>query len=100
VTTGTGDFTVKEIVIEIRDAVKALSAKVDRIDEQGPSGTRDHERRITENSKDISEIQRWMSSENAVATLKRGQIAIGLAMATLMSGLIASLITFYWIHKG
>jgi len=47
--TGNG-FTVKEIVIEIRDAVKDLTVKVDRIDQQGAIGSMaelaDHSQRL------------------------------------------------------
>ena len=43
-------FTVKEIVIEIRDTVKQLALKVDEIDRKGPIGTRselaDHSQRL------------------------------------------------------
>lgn len=43
-------FTLKEVVVEIRDDVKLLSAKLDRIDRDGSIGTRqeliDHEARL------------------------------------------------------
>lgn len=43
-------FTNKEILIEIRDNVKELAAKIDRIDREGSIGTQsdlqDHENRL------------------------------------------------------
>lgn len=43
-------LSVKELVLEVRNDVKALSEKIDKIDRQGSIGTReelaDHERRI------------------------------------------------------
>ena len=54
--TGNG-FTVKEIVIEIRDAVKELAVKVDDIDRKGSIGTKseldNHDRRLLDAEREI-----------------------------------------------
>jgi hypothetical protein len=48
--TDAAGFSVKEIVVEIRNDVKDLAAKIDRIDREGSIGTRqdlaDHENRL------------------------------------------------------
>lgn len=66
---GSGNgFTVKEIVIEIRDTVKGLAEKVDRIDRQS-IGTKeaieDHENRLRDHESRIQKLEDKNSGEDS-----------------------------------
>jgi hypothetical protein len=113
-------FTVKEIVVDIRDTVKALANKVDQIDRQGSIGTRDqlaeHNRDIANHEArlgvleqrphvsredlhavkgDIAALKMWQAGLTAVAGLKRWQITVALTLIAAGAGLIGSLITLF-----
>lgn len=118
-TTGNGGgFTVKEIVIEIRDTVKELANKVDRIDRQGSIGTReqlrehdnsihDHEARlgVLENrprvtredlhevKADIASLRLWQAGLVAIAGWKKWQLGIAIGVLGAVSGGAAAVIT-------
>lgn len=125
-TAGPDNFTVKEIVIDIRDTVKALAEKVDRIDQKSSAASdqvaeqarqladfdkrmaeleRLAERRVTREDLhsvkgEISALKLWQASLTAVATLKRGQLAGALALFGVFAGLIGSVATLIWLHHG
>lgn len=117
-------FTVKEIVLDIRDTVKDLAEKVDRIDQHGSIGTRDiltrHSRKIEDLDhrldvieatprvtredlhavkSDIASLALWRASLTAIATMKKSQIAFALALLTVFAGLIGSVATILWLHS-
>lgn len=123
---GNGDgFTVKEIVVEIRDTVKKLADKVDQIDRQGSIGTRDqltehgrdiadHEVRLSFLEKrpfvtredihavknDIATLKLWQAGLTAITGLKRWQITVALGVVGIAAGLIGSLATLFWLYHG
>lgn len=122
---GDANFTVKEIVIDIRDTVKALAEKVDRIDEQGSIGTREQLRTQSQAIQDqdkrlavlesrppvtrqdihdlkaeIAALKLWQAGLAAVSGLKRWQITVGLGLGGIVSGVIGAVATLVWLGHG
>jgi hypothetical protein len=68
-------FTVKEILVEIRDDVKDLSMKVDRIDREGSIGTKsqldDHEQRLRRLSDHIGRLEEDLAARIALDRWRR-----------------------------
>ena len=71
-------FTVKEIVVEIRDDLKKLAENVDRIDREGSIGTRgelvDHEARLRA-------IERWRYAIPPALLVGIGSLVVALLHA-------------------
>jgi len=102
--TGDAGFTVKEIVIDIRDTLKSLDAKVDRIDREGAIGTRDqlaeYGRVSRDNTQRLERVEKWQSDRDAVAVLKRWQLTVALGLLPLVIAFLTSWLTYYWINHG
>jgi hypothetical protein len=100
----TGDsFTVKEIVIEIRDTVKDLAGKVDKIGERGTENSSqiaDHGRQLDDHEGRIDRLESWRDGLTAVATLKKWQVTVALGILGIFAGLIGSFATLAWLHAG
>lgn len=105
--------------------IQKLGSQLERIDREGSIGTRDQladqDRRLEDHSRrlrdiearspvtredlhkvkdDIAALRLWQASLTAVASLKRWQVTVGLGLLGVVSGLIGSLATFYWLHHG
>ncbi len=82
-------FTVKEIVLEVRNDVKQLAEKIDRIDRQGSIGTRseleDHEARIRASEGRLVIIEAQRNVEKDIGARK---LAWGALAASLFGGLV------------
>ena len=124
----TGDaanFTVKEIVLDIRDTLKDLAEKVDRIDREGSIGTREQLTSQTQSLREqdkrlavlesrppvtrqdihdlkaeISALKLWQAGLAAVSSWKRWQITVTLALGALAAGIIGSVATIIWLNHG
>jgi hypothetical protein len=103
-TTSGAEFTVKEIVIEIRDTVKSLDAKVDRIDREGALGTREqmaeNARTGRINGERLAALERWQTGLSAVAGLKKAQLVVLIGLTPLLVAFLTSYLTYYWINHG
>lgn len=82
---GSGSFTTKEIVIEIRDAVNKLADKVDRIDRTGSIGTRqqldDHEKRVRVNEARLLVLEDTRVKREEMHAIRNDIAAVRLALA-------------------
>lgn len=81
-----GNFTVKEIVVEIRDTVRELAVKVDTIDRQGSIGTKaqlqDHEQQLRRNTERVTQLEATQLKRADLHELKADIAGIKLALAT------------------
>lgn len=119
------NFTVKEIVLDIRDTLKDLAEKVDRIDREGSIGTREqlraqssalqeHDTRLAviesrppvtrqdihDLKTEIAALKLWQAGLAAVSSWKRWQISAALAVGGVVSGTIGSIATIIWLNHG
>jgi len=78
-------FTVKEVVLDIRDTVNKLADKIDRIDRTGSIGTRqqldDHENRIRKNEARLLVLEDTKIKREEMHTLRNDIAAIRLGLA-------------------
>ena len=80
-----GSFTVKEIVVEIRDAVKDLAQKVDKIDREGPIGLRaelvDHSDRLRRSEERLGRLEEGRVTREDLHKVKGDVAGINLRLA-------------------
>lgn len=48
----------------------------------------------------LKDMELWRAAQNAMSGLKRWQVTVALALATIGAGLVGSLATFYWLRHG
>lgn len=68
-------FTVKEIVVEIRDDLKKLAARIDHIDREGSIGTKGE---LTDHETRLRAIERWRYAIPPALLVALGSLGVAL----------------------
>lgn len=90
-----GRLEDKRVTREELYALKSADVALELLLREKPS-----DKEIAELREDLSDLQIWKAGLSAIAGLKRSQIAFAIAALTLVSGILASLVTFYWLAHG
>lgn len=110
---------------EVRRDFQDFRSALERIDREGSIGTRDtltqHERALSELDRrvelvedrpvvkreelheikgEIAALKLWQAGLTAVATWKKWQVTVALAMGALAAGIVGSIATLVWLHHG